>query len=297
MTRRSLLSLSMTLLTLCAAPPVHAAEENSGPSRILFVTQSVGFKHGSVTRKEGELAPAEIALIQLGQQTGKFEVDCTQDVAADFTKENLQHYDIVAFYTTGDLPIAEEDREYFFGEWAKQEGHGILGFHSAADTYHNYEPYWDLMGGTFINHPWNAGNTVTLAVHDSDNPLVEPFGKEFVIKDEIYMYRNWQPEKVRVLMSLDYSKSPTDNPVPLEFGYHVPICWVKENGDGKLYFNNLGHNETTWTNEAFLKSIALAVDWIRGEVEADATPNPRVSATQEERAAHDFEAGGFKRKE
>ena len=294
MTRRSLLTLA--LLGLLGSPGAAFAEEAPKPSRILFVTESQGFRHGSVTRPENKLAPAEIALIQLGQQTGKFEVDCTQESAADFTKENLQNYDIVAFYTTGDLPIAEADRDYFVNEWAKQKGHGVLGFHSAADTYRDYEPYWDMIGGTFISHPWNAGNTVTFTVHEPEHPLVKPFGSEFVIKDEIYMYRHWQPEKVRVLMSLDSSKSPTGSEVPTEFGYHVPLCWVKEYGEGKLYFNNLGHNESTWTNKEFLESITLAIDWIRGEIEADATPNPDVSAAQEEKAAQDFEAGDFKKK-
>jgi uncharacterized protein len=271
-----------------------AAEEQE-PSRMLFVTQSEGFTHGSVKRRDEEgLAPAEVAIVQLGEQTGLFRADCTQDVAADFTKENLKNYDIVAFYTTGNLPIAQEDRDYFFNDWLKQEGHGVLGFHSATDTYHNYEPYWDMIGGTFIRHPWNAGHTVTLTNHEPDNPVVAPFGKEFVIKDEIYMYRNWQPEKVRVLLSLDYSKSPTNNPVPLQFGYHVPVCWIKNYGDGKVYVNNLGHNETSWTNEAYLDSITQAVRWIRGEIEVDATPNPEVSAAQEEKSKRDFAEGEFK---
>jgi type 1 glutamine amidotransferase len=288
-----LLACPGSLFTVAASSV--SADDAPGPSRILFVTQSVGFRHGSVTRRENELAPAEIALTQLGRQTGLFDVDCTQDCAADFTADNLQRYDVVAFYTTLDLPIADADREYFFKEWLPQKGHGVLGFHSAADTLHDYEPYWDMIGGTFIRHPWNAGSTVTLTVHDPEHPCVKPFGSEFVVKDEIYMYRNWQPKKVRVLMSLDYSKSPTDNEVDTKHGYHVPVCWVKEYGEGRVYFNNLGHNEATWTNKTFLDSITTAVKWIRGEVEADATPNPEVSDAQEAKAQRDFESGGFKR--
>ena len=290
MTRRNWLALCAGML-LCSPNFARAADK---PSRILFVTESKGFVHGSVRRPEGKLAPAEIALTQLGQQSGLFTVDCTQDTATDFTRENLQNYDIVAFYTTGDLPIAEADRDYFFKEWLPTAGHGVLGFHSAADTFHEYEPYWDMIGGTFINHPWTSGMTITLNIHDPGNPLVAPLGSQFVIKDEIYMYRHWQPEKVRVLASLDYSKSPTDRPVPTEFGYHVPVIWAKDYGDGKVYFSNLGHNESTWTNKAVLASILNAVKWIRGDIDVDVTPNPEVSAAQEEKARKDFEAGDFK---
>lgn len=266
---------------------------------MLFVTQSAGFKHGSVTRKDGQLAPAEVAITQLGQQSGLFTVDCTQDCEADFTKENLANYDIVAFYTTGNLPIADADLDYFSKQWAKQKGHGILGFHSAGDTFHNDARYWELMGGTFIGHAWNAGNTVHFTIHDPSNPLSDPFAAaanadgHFVIKDEIYQHRHMQPGRFRVLMSLDYAHSPTKKGVNTFYGYHVPLAWVRSIGEGKLYYNNLGHNGSSWTNEAYLKSIENAVRWFRDEIEVDTTPNPAVWAAEELKARQAFDAGKF----
>jgi len=263
------------VVTGLAAPRVQGQEFK--PSRVLMLTQSVGFMHGSVQRKTADnLAVAEVAMIHLGQKTGLFTVHCTQDAAADFTKANLQNYDIVMFYTTGALPIAEADRDYFFGEWLKSKGHGFLGFHSAADTWGDYQPYWDMVGGTFNGHPWNAGNEVTISVHEPKNPLMQPFGEEFVIRDEIYQYKNWQPEKVRVLMSLNMAKCRPSMP------YHVPVAWIKAYGAGRVYFNNLGHNETSWANERYLKSITEAVRWMRGEIPLDATPNPALSAAEEQ---------------
>ncbi len=253
---------------------LHAEEKKK--SRVLMLTQSAGFMHGSVRRPAADkLAVAEVAMIQLGEKTGLFQVDCTQDAASDFTKDNLKNYDIVMFYTTGALPIAEADRDYFFKEWLTAKGHGFVGFHSAADTYGDYQPYWDMVGGTFNGHPWNAGDTVTIKVHDAAHPLMKSFGAEFTIRDEIYQYKNWQPEKVRVLMSLDMSKCKPAMP------YHVPVAWVKNYGEGRVYFNNLGHNETSWADERYLTSITEAVKWIRGEVELDATPNAELSAEQE----------------
>ena len=254
------------------------AAEKATPSRILMLTQSAGFVHSSVRRPDGDdkkLAVAEIAMIQLGKTTELFNVDCTQDAAADFTKDNLQNYDIVMFYTTGSLPIAEADRDYFFKEWLTTKGHGFIGFHSAADTYGDYQPYWDMVGGTFDGHPWGSGTTVTINVHDPENPMMKPFGQEFTIKDEIYQYKNWQPEKVRVLMSLDMTRCTPSEP------RHVPVAWVKSYGEGKVYFNNLGHNESTWQDQRFLDSITAGVKWMRGEVEGDATPNPELSKAQE----------------
>ena len=270
--RVRLTTLLLTIL-LCGIHELYGRE-----SRVLMVTQSQGSRHRSVTREKTNLSTAEVSMIQLGQQSGLFRVDCTQDAAADFTKENLQNYDIVMFYTTGVLPIAQSDLDYFFNVWLKMKGHGVIGFHSATDTFKDYEPYWDMIGGSFKAHPWSSRDTVTIRIHEPDHPLMKSFGAEFVIRDEIYVYHHWQPEKVRVLMSLDMAECEKKQP------YHVPVAWVKSYGEGRVYYNNLGHNQETWSNAAFLKSIAAGVKWIRGDVEATSAPNPDVSAGQEKLA-------------
>ena len=101
---------------------------------------------------------------------------------------------------------------------------------------------------------------------------MKAFGESFLHRDEIYQYKNWQPEKVRVLMSLDMEKTDLKKP------YHVPVSWCKQVGEGRLFYNNMGHREDTWQNEAFLESVTAAVRWVTGQVEGDATPNPEVSA-------------------
>ncbi len=98
--------IGAALLSLALAPPARSADEPATKVKALFLTQSKGFVHGSVNRRKETLAPAEIAMTQLGQQTGLYDLHCTQDGAADITKDNLKNYDIVMFYTTGDLPIS-----------------------------------------------------------------------------------------------------------------------------------------------------------------------------------------------
>ena len=278
MTRRLWLFvlIPLTLLTLTAEPALAQKK-----LKALMITQSAGFKHGSVNRREKALAPAEVAMIQLGQKMGNLEVHCSQDCAADFTKENLKNYDLVFFYTTGKLPIKESDLDYFFKNWLQQKGHGFVGFHSATDTFKDYKPYWDMVGGSFNGHPWNAGSTVTISVHDTDFPAMKAFGEEFQIKDEIYQYKNWQPEKVHVLMSLNMAKCDIKKP------YHVPVAWAKNYGEGRVYVTNLGHNEGTWTNPTFLKSTEQGILWAAGLLEGDATPNPKLSQMQEDKAKQD----------
>ncbi len=255
------------------------AAESAKPIKVLMLTQSAGFKHGSVSRKGGaELSPSEVAMTLLGRKTELFSVDCTQDASEAFTIDNLKKYDIVFFYTTGKLPIADDALEYLLGTWLKQPGHGFIGFHSATDTYKDHAPYYEMIGGTFNGHPWGSGTTVTISVHDTQHPTMKPFGEEFQIKDEIYQYKHWVPENVHVLMSLNMEKCKPSKP------YHVPVAWCKQWGDGKIFVNNLGHNPGTWEDQRFLDSVVAAVRWIRGTEEGSAKPNPEVSKQEEAKA-------------
>ena len=285
MIRRLFLSVVLLVLLVNLCPSVKA--DGVKKARVLMLTESRGFTHGSVRRRNKELAPAEIAMTQLGQQTGLFTVHCTQNCEADFTKDNLKNYDIVMFYTSGVLPISDETRDYFLNDWLKQKGHGFIGFHSATDTYRTKKPehrwYQDMIGGTFNGHPWNARTTVTITVHDTSHAAMKPFGSEFPFKDEIYQYVNWRPENAHVLMSLNMAKCKPKRP------YHVPVAWCKKWGDGKIFVTNLGHNPQTWTNMTFLKSTEGAVRWVMNLADGDATPNPDVSKAQEEKAKVDAE--------
>src|SRR3569833_270807 len=199
----------VALLALVTAV-AQAADAPKGGARILFLTYSGTFKHGSVKREDQPLAPAERAMTNLGIKSNLFRVDCTQDPKTAITKENLQNYDIVMFYTTGPRAkwdVSDAELEYFLNDWLKQPGHGFIGAHSAADTLGDYQPYWDMIGGTFDGHPWGSRDTVTITVHDTQHPVSKPWGNEFTITDEIYQFKNWQPEKVHVLMSLNMEKT------------------------------------------------------------------------------------------
>jgi type 1 glutamine amidotransferase len=271
--RRALLLAAVVSSVALAWPSATAVAEDAAAKKpkMLLITQSKGFAHPVVQRKGAELSQVEKTVEEWAKSSELFDVDCSQDAAKDFTKENLANYDLVMFYTTGDLPIAKETLDYFFGEWLKQKGHGFIGIHSATDTFKNYEPYWDMVGGTFNGHPWNAGDTVAIKVHDTEHPAMKPWGEEFTIQDEIYQYTNWQPAKVRVLASLDMAKTAKKAP------YHVPVAWAKNYGDGRIFYTNLGHNGSTWERAEFKESVLNAVKWILGEVEGNGEPNPDVS--------------------
>jgi len=256
---------------LLLLPPALGLAQEKKKYKLLFLTQSQGFKHGSVTRKGEALAPAETSVTQVGQESGLFDAECTQDVTT-ISAEKLKGVDVVMFYTTGDKLM---DAASFapLDEWLKG-GKAFVGAHSATDTLKNFKPYYEMINGSFAGHPWNAGETVTLVNHDPSHVTVKMLGDEFQFKDEIYQYSHYDPKAVRVLYSLNMSKCKTRMP------YHVPVCWVREYGQGRVFYTNLGHNEGTWQNVKFKEHLLAGIRWALKLEEGSAVPNPDVQALE-----------------
>lgn len=273
-------------LVMGTGTPFSKTMADEAKPRVLFITQSKGYVHNAVKRGPAQRSRAELAMLQLAKDSGQFTVVCSQNAEADFTPENLENFEIVVFYTSGDLPIDETRFEFFLKDWLPKAGHGFIGFHSASDTFHNFEPYWDLVGGTFAGHPWGANARVSLVVHDTDHPTMKPFGERLDTQEEIYQYSHWQPEKVRVLMSLDMEHTPIKRP------YHVPVAWCKQVGNGRMFYNNMGHRDETWTDPKFLDSVLAAVRWTAGLTSGSAVPNPSVSTRQHDLSIQFSHAAG-----
>lgn len=72
--------------------------------------------------------------------------------------------------------------------------------------------------------------------------------------------------------------------------YHIPICWCKSYGEGKVFHMSLGHREDIWTNETYQQSILGGIRWIVGKEKGVSNPNPDLSKAQEELAKKMFDA-------
>ncbi len=191
--------------------------------------------------------------------------------AAKLSVAGLASYDGVIFCnTTGDLPLPDGEG---LVNWVKS-GKAFIGMHAATDTLKQMQPYYEMINGSFAGHLWHAGGTYTFTNHEPSHPAVAMFPASFEWKDEIYQYSHFNPESVRVLLSLDIAK--TDPHAP----YHVPVSWVRDVGAGRLFYTNLGHNPETWTNETYQKHITTGIRWALKMIDGPAAPNPAVSSEQ-----------------
>ncbi|AYV47272.1 glycosyl hydrolase [Caulobacter flavus] len=274
---RALLVLFTTVLSLATAGVASAAE---APLRVLYLDQSVGWRHRPVTRPADDShAPSEAAMIAIGKASGAFVAEVTQD-AREITPERLERVDVLVFYTTGALPISPQawaavQRRFADGKL------GFVGLHSAADTAWDYSgeglDYTRFVGGQFAGHPWTEDQKVRIKALDN-HPLAAPWGRSVDLVEEIYQYKRFDPAAVRVIQSLDFSGTPLKRP------YAVPVSWVRSVGKGRLFFTNLGHNEATWADPRFAEQIVKAVRWTAWRARGDDTPNPREQARDQVRA-------------
>lgn len=191
--------------------------------------------------------------------------------AAKLSAPALAGYDGVIFCnTTGDLPLPDGEA---LVNWVKS-GKAFIGMHAATDTLKQMPAYYEMINGSFAGHLWHAGGTYTFTNHEPSHPTVAMFPASFEWKDEIYQYSHFNPESVRVLLSLDMAKSEPQAP------YHVPVSWVRDVGAGRLFYTNLGHNPESWTNETYQKHITTGIRWALKIIDGPAAPNPAVSCEQ-----------------
>ena len=269
--------------SLIVASTLAITVAEAAPKKLLVVTQSKGFQHGPVKRSApGALCLVEQQMKELGEKSGVFTTDFSQDAIAVLTKANLAQYDAVFFYTTGSLLPAGEPREALL-DFVKQ-GKGFIGTHSATDTFKDFKGYTSLINGSFAGHPWGGGTQGTFVNLEPSHPVAAMFGKEFQWKDEIYQYTSYDSNAVRVLYCLDMVKTNPKRP------YMVPVCWVREYGAGRLFYTNLGHNDATWKDAKYHEHLLAGIKWATKLIDGPATPNPEVQAEQHNRAVVAFAA-------
>jgi type 1 glutamine amidotransferase len=232
------------------------------PRKLLYVTTSAGFRHSS-------LPLSRQVIEKLGRDSGRFKAVTTESVEL-ITPRGLEGFDAVAFYTTGDLrqfPLSEENRNALI-QWVK-DGGAFAGFHSATDTYKDWEPYYEMIGGSFDGHPWHE--EVKIDVEDPSHPAALHLGDSWTITDEIYQFKNYSRDRIHVILSLN-PESVKGKGKRQDGDYAV--AWCRDYGKGKVFYTSLGHREDVWENPVYQQHVLGGLLWamdVEG-YEGNATP-------------------------
>jgi type 1 glutamine amidotransferase len=201
---------------------------------------------------------AELTFIELGKKNG-FDVVGSQDARAEITAENLKNFDAVWFYTTGELPLSESQKEAFLA--FVKNGKGFGGSHSATDTFYKWKEYGDLIGAYFDGHPWTT--TVNIIVEDKTHPSTKHLGGEFSIKDEIYEFKGpYDRSKLHVLMHMQHTSNMKQGK---RADQDNAIAWTNDYGKGRVFYTGLGHFPEVWQDPRFQEHILGAVRYLFGQ--------------------------------
>jgi type 1 glutamine amidotransferase len=250
-------------------------------NKILYFTRSAGFEHSVVRRQGNQLSHSENVLIEMGGRAG-YEVECTKD--GRVFDGNLDPYDVIAFYTTGDLTQPAKDGSPPMTPGGKKKlleaiaaGKGFVGFHSATDTFHSKGPRWEnqteadpyiaMIGGEFLTHgAQQEASLILVSRFPGAGNLGVAEGLAFT--DEWYTFKNFAGDLHVILVQETQMMKGNAYRRP-----DFPATWARLHGRGRVFYTSLGHREDIWTNP-FFQTIALGgLAWASGQVDADVTPN------------------------
>jgi type 1 glutamine amidotransferase len=240
--------------------------------RILAIGEVKGFQHDSVSHA---LATIE----RLGHESGLWETYIRTDTELVTKKHleagnahNLNYFDAVVFYTTGELDMDDQQKKDLLS-FVHDDGKGFIGVHSAIDTFYKWPEYGEMVGGYFDQHPWMTFDAPVI-IEDPNFPAMKPFPPAFVLKDEMYQVKDFSRDRVRVLARLDPKKLDLKNKNVHRTDGDFALAWAREYGKGKVFYSTFGHRVESWDRPDVQKMYTEAIKWTLGTVPGDATPRP-----------------------
>lgn len=236
-----------------AASPTAARSRPAGPAMsrsrptVLVLTQTLGYHHASI--------PTAVATVRrLAARDGRYRIVLLPD-ATKLTPAALAHARAVMFLlTTGELPLTPADKRALVA--FVHHGGGLIGFHSATDTFHHWPAYKAMMGAEFSHHP--VPSTQRLTVEDTRTPATRSLPPSFTLHEEFYVFTHDPRPHVHVLVRLDTGRGGPDR----------PLVWCRHVGAGRVFYDALGHFSRTWGDPRQLALASGGISWAVGLVAA-----------------------------
>lgn len=160
----------------------------------------------------------------------------------DLNDKNLESYDALIIYANHEEIGKEQEKALL--DFVKG-GKGFVPIHCASFCFQNSEEYIDMVGGQFKEHETGI---FTAEIVDNEHPLMTDIDT-FSTWDETYVHHKLSEDRT-VLMER------------VEGEHREPWTWVKDYGDGKVFYTAYGHDERTWNNPGFQKLIREGIKWV-----------------------------------
>ena len=176
------------------------------------------------------------------------------DDTTELNSDNLSHYHALMLY--GNTSYIAADQESALLDFV-EDGGALVTIHAGIAMFANSDAYINLVGGTFKSHGIGTFTTRRLK---PDHPAIKGL-EPFESWDESYIHMRHNPDKTVLA-------------VHEEAGRVEPWTWVREHGEGRVFYTAWGHNDSTWSNPGFHRLVEQGLRWAVGDwaLEADWAP-------------------------
>lgn len=187
------------------------------------------------------------------------------------------HIDAVVFCnTSGTLPLPDLQG---FVDWIHSGGN-FIAIHSGSTTFKDNPVFSEMLGGAFDHHGRQVATT--LEAGDTQHPANGSIGNTWPIaQEEMYLIKNYKRDDVR---SIWFMRRHPNQPEQLGF---FPVAWVRQFGEGRVFYTSLGHRADLWsidpafpdrmnsveTAVRFRKHLLGGIRWVLGLEQGSAAPN------------------------
>jgi uncharacterized protein len=269
-----LFRLSLCFLLAMGIAGVIDAQQPVKKKKVLAIGAVAGFQHDSVSN-------GLATIWELGHETGLWDTYIRTDTELITKKKltagnakNLNYFDAIYLYTTGELPLDDSQKADLLS-FVHDDGKGIIGGHSAIDTFYKWPEYGEMMGAWFDQHPWGQFDAPVI-VENHVAPMSKHLPATFTIKDEIYQpSKEFSRDKIDVLARLDENKIDLKNPLVHRTDKDFAVAWVKNYGKGRVFYTTFGHREEVYDNPDIRKMYLEATKWALRLTDYEPKPHPK----------------------
>lgn len=232
--RRSLVALSILALA-----PLSAAQD-ARRIKVLFLGDRG--HHQPARRAAQALAPLASRAIDLYYS----------ERLTDLQAATLRRYDCVLVYAnlTALRPAQEQALLDFVAS-----GKGLVAVHCASYCFLNSEKYVELVGAQFQRHGTGVFRDTIV---DRDHAITRGLD-EIESWDETYVHHKHNPDRIVLAERV-------------EGEHREPWTWVRDHGDGRVFYTAWGHDHRTWSNLGFHELLARGIRWASGGIAQPASP-------------------------
>jgi len=163
----------------------------------------------------------------------------------DLTTQNLALFDGVMIYANHDeiTPQQEQALKSFV-----EGGKALIPLHSASFCFRNSDWFVETVGAQFKSH--GVGD-FTVSITDPSHQVMQGVN-EFETWDETYVHSNLNPDMTVLMERVDGD-------------HREPWTWIRNQGEGRVFYTAYGHDERTWSKPEFHTLVANGVYWAVGE--------------------------------